>query len=464
MEIIRVIEEKILHVTEKVLETLEGGIDYNTFTKELKKELDGLGVGIMQEVIEAMDQQIVKDKKERKDWVIERKGDYKSILTPFGEMTYKRTYFKNKETKKYSYLADENAGITAHMRIEPTLKSELLEATTKLSYEKATQELSRYNSELKLSKQTAANTVRDFKAKDYEIPCDKKEVPTLYIEADEDHLSVRSKRGAQARLIYVHEGVKEVNGRRMLINPKYFTSIDEKPEDFWFRVCDFIYSQYDVNCINDIYILGDGAKWIRSGLEYIPSSTFILDKFHLSKYIIMATAHAPNLKTKIYKNIKKLDREAVLENLKEALAKADSKPRKKRIQKTITYIKNTWDGIKASIENPEIGCSAEGHVSHVLSSRLSSRPMAWSLNGAKKMASMRAVEANKEQVKDHYLETYKQKDNKVIELTTEVRKQLKDLKTRKKIGKESFSNVPVMEYGVNLTRVALRGLNNKISI
>ncbi len=36
------------------------------------------------------------------------------------------------------------------------------------------------------------------------------------------------------------------------------------------------------------------------------------------------------------------------------------------------------------------GVSAEGHVSHILSARLSSRPMGWSKTGVDQMARMRA--------------------------------------------------------------------------
>jgi len=37
-----------------------------------------------------------------------------------------------------------------------------------------------------------------------------------------------------------------------------------------------------------------------------------------------------------------------------------------------------------------LGCSAEGHVSHVLSERMSSRPLGWSRQGAEQMARLRA--------------------------------------------------------------------------
>ena len=82
---------------------------------------------------------------------------------------------------------------------------------------------------------------------------------------------------------------------------------------------------------------------------------------------------------------KSLNKQAVLDILQEALERTEQPPRQRRIQDTMGYIKNNWDGIEASVKNPTVGCSAEGHVSHILSERLSSRPMAWSLEGAGNM-------------------------------------------------------------------------------
>ena len=42
-----------------------------------------------------------------------------------------------------------------------------------------------------------------------------------------------------------------------------------------------------------------------------------------------------------------------------------------------------------------IHCSAEGHVSHIFSDRLSSRPLGWSVVGADKMAQLRVYKKNK---------------------------------------------------------------------
>ncbi|MEW5921396.1 MAG: UPF0236 family transposase-like protein [Bacillota bacterium] len=67
----------------------------------------------------------------------------------------------------------------------------MVQGTTQLSYEKATGQVSRYNKEIKVSKQTAANTVKDFQAKAMQSPSAKRKVDTLYIEADEDHINIK---------------------------------------------------------------------------------------------------------------------------------------------------------------------------------------------------------------------------------------------------------------------------------
>ena len=52
--------------------------------------------------------------------------------------------------------------------------------------------------------------------------------------------------------------------------------------------------------------------------------------------------------------------------------------------------------MRLKAKNGIIGCSAEGHVSHVLSSRMSSRPMGWSKKGAGKVVQLREWYYNKQ--------------------------------------------------------------------
>jgi hypothetical protein len=179
---------------------------------------------------------------------------------------------------------------------------------------------------------------------------------------------------------------------------------------------------------------------------------------------LTATAHAPELKKLVYRGIKSLNKQKVLEYLHEALKRAQEQPRQKRIIDTIKYIDHNWDGIENAVKNPHIGCSAEGHVSHILAARLSSRPMAWSLQGAEKMAKMRVAKANGESISKQYLEAKTPTSPIVVEIKEAMQKELKRLKQTKLLGRGNHSNIPLFSSGSNLTRMALKALNKKNAV
>lgn len=55
------------------------------------------------------------------------------------------------------------------------------------------------------------------------------------------------------------------------------------------------------------------------------------------------------------------------------------------------YLKNNWKGVRERIKKEEgvLGSSTEGHISHVLSARMSSRPMGWCREGADSLSHLR---------------------------------------------------------------------------
>jgi len=115
MEIVRLVEEKVLSVTAKVLEVLQGEVSYQNFEMILKKELDGLGCEVLKLLLEELDREIKTDKARKKRWAVVRK-DNKSMLTSFGTVNYERTYYRHKENNKYSYLVDQKAGFKPRSR------------------------------------------------------------------------------------------------------------------------------------------------------------------------------------------------------------------------------------------------------------------------------------------------------------------------------------------------------------
>ena len=64
-----------------------------TVTEEMVHEL---GTVIVKDLLESIDEEIKKNREKKKEWVVERKEEEKTINTVLGEVRYKRTYYKNK--------------------------------------------------------------------------------------------------------------------------------------------------------------------------------------------------------------------------------------------------------------------------------------------------------------------------------------------------------------------------------
>ena len=70
---------------------------------------------------------------------------------------------------------------------------------------------------------------------------------------------------------------------------------------------------------------------------------------------------------------------------------------KKRMEEGKNYLLNNWTAAKLRMlrKNGVKGSSTESHVSHILSDRMSSRPMGWSRTGMSKMVELRTYYYNK---------------------------------------------------------------------
>ncbi len=70
-----------------------------------------------------------------------------TILTLFGDVTYRRIYYKHKGTREYLHLLDDQIAFRKKRRIDPLLEALVLKKTTELSYQKAGREILPQNQE-----------------------------------------------------------------------------------------------------------------------------------------------------------------------------------------------------------------------------------------------------------------------------------------------------------------------------
>lgn len=373
-----------------------------------------LGLDMIAETFESMDDELRNSGYRRSNWVISRR-DETSLITSLGTVRYCKTLFKNKKTGACEYLLDRIMGLESHVRLTEDAQAQMLEEAVDSSYRKGGIRASLTE---KVSKQTVKNKIHDLKfhTKQEKIE-NKKQVSYLYIDADEDHVSLQylEKKGdirkprsntSMPKIAYVYEGAEPEapkSERFKLINPKYFGGIYEGSkgvERFWREIYEYISATYDMDAIKQIYINGDGAAWIKSGRKFIAGSTFVLDKFHMQKYITAATSHlmdsSEDARSELYHAIHKRAKWMASETFEKILNITENEAQRKKVESSMAYILGNWDGIMQGLRNKEtqVGCSAEGHVSHIYADRMSSRPLGWSRHGVHQMAKLRIYKAN----------------------------------------------------------------------
>ncbi len=373
-----------------------------------------LGLNMIKETFESMDEELRASGRRKSSWVISRR-DETSLITSLGTVKYYKTLFKNKETGACEYLLDRIMGLESHVRMTEDAEAQMLEEAVDSSYRKGGMKASISDT---VSKQTVKNKIHDLRF----FPINnkvltKKQVDYLYIDADEDHVALQylEQKGdivkprsntSMPKIAYVYEGLEPEapkSQRMQLVEPKYFGGVYEGSkgiEQFWCEINDYIESTYDTSKIKKIYIHGDGAAWIKSGRKWITGSVFVLDKFHMQKYIIAATSHlldsAGDVRSELYHAIHKKAKWMAMATFEKILYATETESQRKKVESSRSYILGHWDGIMQGLRNKnvQVGCSAEGHVSHIYADRMSSRPLGWSKKGVHQMSKLRIYKAN----------------------------------------------------------------------
>ena len=376
------------------------------FIGGIKDEVIRLGLDIIKETFDECDEMLRKSQRRKKDWHIV-KSDEKALITSLGTVTFNKTLFKNKKTGIRKYLFDEIMGIDPHERITEDAQAQLLKEAVATSYKRGGEAVSLMDI---VSKQTVMNKIHSLKIPfDINKDSQKKEVDYLYIDADEDHVATQGKgsadnKGSIAKLVYIYEGVKkEGKNRHSLINKYTFSGLYEgaKNKELWEGVNAYIEKHYETAAIKKIYVNADGGGWIKTAMNVIDNTEYVLDEFHMKKYLIKMTSHlldsAVFEREKLEKIIRKGTKRDFEEETEYIVSHLTDSAVIEKVKAASKYFLSNWMSAKLRLKRKSHikSCSAEGNVSHILSSRMSSRPMAWSLDGVDKMARLRAYQANK---------------------------------------------------------------------
>ena len=343
------------------------------FVPRLSEMVSELLSGLYEEADEAL----LADRAGRRQsgLVVERRGDQRRVLTLLGEVGYKRTYYQRRDGT-YCYPIDELAGVEAYERLSGGVSEALVATARKVSYGKSSQ----FVTDGAVSKQTVMNKIRR------SIPrvslVERQRVPVLHIDADEDHVKLYGGGSTTAPLIDVYTGIEKQGKRGKCRDVFHISEYGKSADELWEIVLTELERRYDLRGTR-IYLHGDGAQWIKTGLDWLPNSVLVLDRYHVNKALKAAVSGIEARSGCQYEHLlRKALREGDLDYF---LSVRDSlllhwPERKTSILENTDYLLAHFEAIHIWHVDPEArnGGATEPHVSNILSARLSSRPMAWS--------------------------------------------------------------------------------------
>lgn len=350
---------------------------------------------IMQEIICIRNLQFREDKTFRKQegLVLKEKNRPRQILTKLGMIEWNRDYYYDKVEDNYVFPLDHMLGIRKYERIGDEVTAQLLNRATEVSFAKSTDIVTGGA----VSRQSVHNHIIKANIPEKQPETEKKPVKELHIYADEDHVHMQKpgkKRGKQNQivpLVTVTEGTRTVGSRRnRTIEPMHFVDEKQSSKQLWKSVEGYMDMAYDVEQIEEIYIHGDGGKWIWNGLESFPNIVHVMDGYHFFRELKGIARRFPerNVKIIIMNALAKGDRKRADRFLQE-LAEEDIE-----ILKFGKYLFGNWEHIRNLITLDIPGSCTEGQVSHVLSERFSRNPMGWSKVGLGKLSKLRVYNIN----------------------------------------------------------------------
>lgn len=382
---------------------IENGASFDELVKDMRDFLSLTGTMAMKGVLEEVEKEFHEEIKATHKYHVVDKNRSRTLVTCFGNVEITRRYYREKRSGKYVFLMDKMLKIPANDRIDVNCKAAIVAKSAEVSYKKADEIITGG----RLSRQSVCNAVRESGV----IPVEAAKRPKvnrgasrIYIEADEDHVAMQNGKTKQNKLILTYEDKKMTcKGRRKLVAKRVFTGY-QPASSVWKTVNEYVKEAYEPGV--KVTIIGDGAAWIKKGLDVISNSEFALDLFHLSKYGKKVTGNKSV--SWIYEALRANAKQRFRARVEEELKKHPE--REKIIKEGARYIENQWEGARRSLNDEKISSSTEAHVSHILSDRLSSRGMGWSEENSEIIGSFRAYRENGGDLEEYLTERFQNRE------------------------------------------------------
>ena len=357
----------------------------------------------------------------------------RTLITMYGEITFRRTQYINLSTKKPYCYVDDKLGIDSRIRYTNDVAAYCMEAyADENSMIKVGKEVGNLihakfsldkNDDYAIPRQTVQRMLKRVKATYIKPLQDKKKVEDIYILMDEKYLPDHNdpnkpgskKKKKLTKVAMVVEGLDTSNKRHKYLGVS-FCSLYKG--DFSLRLLEHLNDRYDLEYLKHIHVLADGGTWIKTVSDEIgvPNAKLrkYLCKFHFHQALnrIFTCKDIYDLAIDYIYHDKQEDLyelfNATLKSVKEELninTKEDeeSSSRYTNLKNNINYIKNNYSEIMNMISLENMNCAMEQCISHHICSEFSNVPKVYSGDNLNLYLSMRDNYRNKENIKMIYL-------------------------------------------------------------
>jgi hypothetical protein len=459
----------------------------------LEKEIYAFGCQVAREmlrnVLEAMDKKLAEERDKSK---YRHKGIREtSLKTLMGEVDFSRVVYEcndDEGNKTFIYLLDQLLGFDTIGLISTNLAEKIVENASITSYRNAADNITEltgqsishggvWNVVQALGQKVREEEAELAKSAEKSQLCGEKETPVLFEEADGVYINIqgndrpKSGKKLEMKVAVAYEGWKETSKNRFELVNKVACAGFEDISKFYRIKEAMIAREYNVDEIQMRILNGDGAAWIKHGID--DTVHYQLDPFHKHKAILRSVRDEEQRKTILNLLGDNKINDALVYIAGLANDTEDEKEQKK-LKELYSYFKENRDGLipyqKRGLDIPEppIGLeyrnlgTMEHHICDIIAQRMKHRKASWSIEGASNLGKLLAAKASRR------LNEVVEKYSRIVlpkEKATEIIQILSASKAPKKDGKCKDGNIhkgqiPFTNYPVTNGRKAIRSMFN----
>ena len=317
--------------------------------------------------------------------------------TLFGLITINRRKYIDRETSERVALLDQALQFKGSDSLSPFLTDIAVEWAVKgPSYRDAKHRLEQLLGYPVISHEQIRQKVLQIEARERRTEnVELKQNKVLFLEMDGLNVALQqsNKRTHEVKVGMVHEGwdKRHPQSNEYVLLNKTYTHTLANGEAFWETFTRDLEQQYDITEDTYVIINGDGAPWIRAGVDYFPHARYVFDHYHLKKWVKQALGNrSKKERQRLYEAYEVHDVPAMLTAIAEA-EKAETDSEKQReiagLREFVLEHQEAFQDYRVWLKENGIDTSgmrpmgaAESNM-NLLSKRLKQSGYSWSLQG-----------------------------------------------------------------------------------